>query len=655
MSIKDLIEICENYGVTMATILVLALACVFVFRSVLKNIAKDICHKRNRVHFMFGFLYLIVVLMLNQLLLISLKMTVVFVVIGLFYLFYRIRILNSCSPIAAWYIHKYKEYRADGLSAEHIDYFKKEHWYYIETIDKIEYARLKSSYYDDLGLLGKAYDAANEIPNDLMYESELVDFATMKAMLLWHMGDFSAALKLMEDEKHNTNPIKYMLTAFAFEATGDMDAAYEKVREAKDLCVTKGISPEYEMQIWSNLGRIQCIRGNLSEGIHYMQQANKMLEELEKPNADLQRNIKEPLIVHEAVARGNDSYVIQLLDNYKKQIPAESMANMISYNNLCVEVYRQFGDKKKVFELIVNGYFELSGKLDRTQRAMYQASTFRMLMNGMYVHDWLDDEIARNYEGYENLPVQERVTVYKEFASLFQQSDYYCVRDREPYSKLWEQIRTYYAGSAIADIDAQLISLNPHEIYARGKLMQDKLAILRYLQREQHIDKSKQLYLDLYNMYNDAGLQIEAVNALMTLADECKSPYNILIQFHPFFPPIIYQDWLDKLPASPTPRKTGEDYRLSYTSVAPANVLIYPQKIDVMKEQLKIIVPIVKSWREHPAKYALSIHLSAMLLNLDCREEAEEFYNMFSKNRFSLDHYASWLQEEYYYLTAEFK
>lgn len=654
MGVIDFLDLCESRGIDIALVAVLLLAVASLFLPFKDRVLGKIRHKRNRWYFAFGLMYLVAVILLHKINMIPFRAAFIFAIIDFLYIAYCVFNINHCSPAAAYYIRKYEKLLENGLTAESIGYFAKKHWYICETTDKIAYARLKARYYADLGQMSVAYKAVEGIKVDALYKSEAQDFETIKAMLLWHMGDFSAASKLLENDKHDTNSVKYMLSSFICEFSGNLDGAYEKMKEAKDLCVTHSVRPEYHMQILENFGRIQRLRGNLTEAVQYMHQANKMLEQMKKPRADLQRNTKEGLIFNEALARGADPYVQELLDKYKEQISADSIGNLISYNNCCIEVYRQFGDKKKVYDLIKSSYLEMIDKLDEVQKALYQASTFRMLMNGEYVHDWLDDEIARFYKNYSKLPAPERIVVYKEFAGIFQQQQFYCVRNKKPYKKLWEQIKKYYSGTAIRDIDNYLISLDEYEIYQRGRLLQDKLAILKYLQRDQHIDKSKQIYIDLYNMYNDAGLQIDAINTLMILVDECGSPYNIKIQTNPFFAPVLYQDWIDSAPAGPEPQLLPNGYQLNYFRLQPISFRIYPLKDKVLEEYLNMIIPIVKGWYDHPAKYEFSLHIAHFLMALNRRDEAKEFYDIFCENKLSIDHYATWMKEDYYALTAEF-
>ncbi|MCD8133191.1 MAG: hypothetical protein LUE19_04980, partial [Clostridiales bacterium] len=197
--------------------------------------------------------------------------------------------------------------------------------------------------------------------------------------------------------------------------------------------------------------------------------------------------------------------------------------------------------------------------------------------------------------------------------------------------------------------------LDAHEIYKRCQIMQDKLAILKYLERDKHIEKSKQYYIDLYNMWTDAGLQIAAVNSLVILIDECASADNVKVSFNSSSAPITYQDYLERLPIGPNPLRLGNGYQLLYASPILKNVKIYPQQIPLMQEQLAIIMPIVKSWKSHPVKYEYSLHIARFLMALARKDEAKEFFYIFENSGLSIEHYAEWMKEDYYCMKAEFE
>ncbi len=617
-------------------------------------ILSKIRHQRNCRYFVFGLLYLALAMYLYKINKISLQSVAFLATIDVFYLIYCFFTIDHCSPIATYYLQKYEKLLEKGLTTESIGYFEKKHWYISEVTDKIAYARLKARYYADLGQINIAYKAVDEIRIETLYPSEVQNFETFKAMFLWQMGDFSTATKLLENERHESNPIKYLLAAFIFEYSGNLDDAYKQMKEAMALCSNTRVSPEYHMQILENYGKIHRLRGNLTEAVCYLQQANKMLEQMDNPRADIQKNIKEDLISIEVLVRGADPFVQELLDKYKKQIPANSIKNLISFNNCCIEVYCQIGDKKKVYDLIKSGYYEIIDKLDETERSHYQASIFCMLMNGEYVHDWLDIEIDKSYKNYSNLPVMERIVLYREFAKIFQQQKFSCIRNKKPYRELWDQIKMYYRNAAIDDIDNQIASLSSYEIFKKGKLLQDKLAILKYLQRDKHIEKSKQIYVDLYNMYNDVGLQIEAVNILMILINECGSPYNVMIRPNRFSAWTLYQDWIDSLPDEPDPQLLSGEYQLKYYQSQPEVDSFYPLAVEVMEECLNKIIPTVKRWHDHPAKYIISLQIAINLMRLGRKDDAKLFYDIFCENKLSIDHYDSGVKEDYYALTKEF-
>lgn len=656
MGLADFFDFCEKYGITAAVIILLGFAAAALFFPIFKDkFLYKFRHKRNRWYFLFTIGYAIIGLLLFKLNLTTSKWLAVLMALDVVYFIICVYTMDHELPYAHHMLRKYERFLEDGLASEHIDYFESKHWYISEPVEKIAYARLKGRYYADIGQVKKAYDAFCEINIDLMYDKEEKDFTIMKAMMLWEMGDFSAAAKLLESSVYDGHPVKHMLLSFISEYGGNLDDAYGKMKVAKDLCGTAKVDRVYQIQVLENFGRIQLFRGNYLEAEQYMLQADKLLGELKNPRADLQKNVKQNLIHVEAIMRGDTPYVRGLIEDYKNQLPANSIGNLIAYNNCCVEFYRQVNDTKAAYECIKTGYSQLIGKLDRTQKCLFQASTFRMLINGEYKHDWLDPEIENTYTEYANLSLPDKILVYKEFFGVFHQAKFYSLRKKAPYRKLWEQIKKYYMGSAVSDIDAYLVSLDAHEIYQRSRLIQDKLAILKYLQRDKHIAKSKQLYIDLYNMLKDAGLQIDAVNALMILIDECGSASNVKIQLNPFMRPINYQDYLDRLPPGPEPLPLEDGYQLVYASYMPRAYKVYPQQVPLMEEQLKIVIPIVKSWKNHPVKYEYSLHLAHFLMALGRKDEAKEFFDDFENSGISIEHYADWMREDYIFMKAEFE
>ena len=184
--------------------------------------------------------------------------------------------------------------------------------------------------------------------------------------------------------------------------------------------------------------------------------------------------------------------------------------------------------------LIKTGFREVIDHLNHSQKVLYTASTFRMLMNGHFDRKWFDKFVKPGSKEYDDLPLMDKLTVYKEYMGFFQQEEFRAICNKRPYMGLQKKIMKYYREQAIADIDGLLAAVEPYDRFKYMNLMTMKLGILKLIEGKSHIDKSKGIYVDLYKELYDAGLHLDAIHVLMTLVDECSSAYNVLI-WRPFW------------------------------------------------------------------------------------------------------------------------
>lgn len=332
-----------------------------------------------------------------------------------------------------------------------------------------------------------------------------------------------------------------------------------------------------------------------------------------------------------------------------------SIDNLIQYNNCEISYYRQTGDTKKEFEAIKDGYNKLASKLDIEAKALFQASTFRMVMNGRFQYDWLVSEIENSIDSYFTLPLKEKLAVFKEFTGILQQEEFIYVKGQEPFKGLMDRIFEYYRTQGIADIDFIIDSLDRHEIYLHHCFMLDKLGILKLLDREKHIENSESVYLDLYKTVYDAGLHIMATNVLFVYIDECANPNDLLLLFNSYQPPITYQSFLESIPSPPPPDILEDGIHLSYHRVAfNPHVGIVPLHRDKVEKYIGHIIAEYHKWQNHPIKLEFSLHIAHFLVCLDRVEEAEPFYRFFVDSKVSINQFTAWMGDEYKELSMLF-
>lgn len=356
-----------------------------------------------------------------------------------------------------------------------------------------------------------------------------------------------------------------------------------------------------------------------------------------------------------AMAGQSEAECEAALEEYNKCIPNDSFANRIEYNNCAILLYRQLKNAKRENSILKSGFKDIIGQLNHTQAVVYTASTFRMIMNARFDHGWFDRYVKAGSEEYKNLPLLEKLAVFKEYMGIYQQEEFLAVFSKAPYLGLQKKIMKYYRDSALTEIDAALNKVEPYNMHLYRNLMKHKLSILKLVEGKNHIDRSKDTYISLYKQLYDAGLHLDAADILMTLIDECTSAYNVLI-YRPFWLNAVYYcDYIANAPQPPPPEPDVDGLHLNYYRLGIAGpYAIKPLKVDVIEEHIDTLMSEVRSWKHHPFKVELSIGIARVLMCLERRDEAKEFYQIFKDSGMAETQMAAWARNSIAALEAEF-
>jgi hypothetical protein len=312
-------------------------------------------------------------------------------------------------------------------------------------------------------------------------------------------------------------------------------------------------------------------------------------------------------------------------------------------------------DYNNEYALLKTGYCEVVKSLNHKQRLIYTASTFQMIMNGHYEHGWFDEYIESDIDSYRELSVMEKLTIFREYMGLFRQDELRSVCAIAPYKALKETILEYYNSKAISDIDELLETIESTSIQEYKAVILQKLWVLKIIEGKKHIDKSKDLYVELSRYLFDAGLHLDAVSVLVSLIDECSSPENTLI-WHATWPfPMYYCDYLDSIPPVLNPPLCEDAIHLAYMRTAiPGPLAIKPLKTDIASKYIGIVISEFRSWRNHPYKVDLSVEIARVLMYLNRRNEAKEFYDYFISSGAVESQMPSWMRDDIAALKNEF-
>lgn len=543
----------------------------------------------------------------------------------------------------------YEKRLYQGYVLENIEFFRQEsHWYLLTVQDKMEYQMLRCLYFSELSEYGNAIKALDKIEDFWLYDVEKRTVKLKRAICLIFLGNMKAALQLLgrPEQNDSSNPMVWFAYSKIFENLGDMDVAYEYMEKAKNIVDAGSKLPDWEKgEVYNNYALVAIIKGNNDEALRYMNLAWANI----KRSKDMRiiHIIGSNRIVRMAICGKSREDCERALEEYRRVIPVDSVKNRIEFNNTAILLYRQLGDDEKVYNLIKDDFFDLIPRFNLSEEAHYTVSTFVMLMNGSFEHDWFDPYIKSNYELFAKLPLLERLAIFKAYMGIFQQVNFQALFNLMPYRLLYNTILHYYENDAIREIDEKLAILESNDVFIYEELITQKLGILKLLEGKEHIKKSKDMYLSLYNELYEKGLHIDAMCIMLILLDECQSPYNMEI-INPYrFGRINYSDYIKKVPPAPIPLKAPDKIHLWYPHLTvPRDTTVIPLHIDVIKEHVDTVISEFRTWKHHPAKIDASIEIAHMLACLNRKEEAREFYQFYANSGVAPSQFAYWMQTE---------
>lgn len=683
--------IMENQGMMMAALAVfcLVLASIIALYEYKDKLWKRILNPRNKWYFVLLIVLMALLLILASNHRVPFWLQFVIIVLWLLYLiacFASLPIICGGANKRSDTIRKLRSRRLshlykhldEGLALEYLDYFKSNNIYdapsektpfsirflhmFVDGDVKLSYQFLKSFFLFHTGDVAGAYKTLSAIDRKLLYPEEVQSLDLNRAIFLTLMGDINAAKQLLgnPDDNASSDPEVWMSYAFIAEAQGDMDSAYQFASKSKSLAEI-GSYPDWQLaQIFNNYSRFALIIDNRNETIQYLDRAWEKTKDCH--SVDLIHVIGSNRVLRKAIegCSKNDCYAA--LKEYKDRVGNHSINNSIEIENCEIQLGRQFSDDTAVYNLIKNGYQNLINKLDVHQRELFKASTFRMLMNGLYVHDWFDSEISLDINTYLQLTLEERLRVFKEYIGILTQNNFASLRNQEPYKSLYNLIVRYYRDSVIKEINEEIAKTESYCVYRQNELMKLKLGILRIVEGPEHLEKSEKLYLDQYEMLNNAGLKIEATYTLLFLMDECTTSYNVKIQTTRLVPlpesqglmlvcvPAwsgYYADFIESIiNGAPPPTILDDRIHVNYPQIDfNTPFKITPLHDDIIKEYIDVVIQDFDSLKNHPSKIEMSIEIAHLCMVIGGHDEvAKRMLQYFKKANVNPRQFAAWVR-----------
>lgn len=649
VSLLDFILLHADYAAVILLALGALISAIVIFAEYKSKTIYYVFHKRNKFWFAFATVFGTVICCLILFVSVPVWAIILFVAVwSVFVVYTCVRIksgLKFIHPLSAYYYKKIK----NGYAFECSKFFENPpRFLFLSLSSRLELKILQAAYYGAIYDFKKGYVLLSSIKKENLYKSENDEIDYQRATALIFMGNLGGALELLGDPESNfsKNPFVWWSYSYYYELQGNINLAEKYILKAKAIADVNKISDSDKAQIYNNFARIRIMQGNYEEGIRYY----KIAYEKIKKNKDsrLLYVILNNLIENVAIYEKDQAKCECLLEDYKKLLQFDTVNNINEYNASCLFVNRAFGQEKQSYELIRRNYDALKDKFKPENKALFNVSNLSILLNGRFKYSWLDAEIAcdfRTYEDFNKLPFKEKSAIARQYVALFSQEYFKFLLQKEPYKSIFSYISRYYRTQAISDVEKELSLIEGFEIERYSHLMQYKLSIYKFLQKDEHIDKCKDVYVSLYETMKKAGNSVDAARIMLTLLDECTSPYNQIIKT-PFFEKPYYK-FLEETYPTDEPRENIDGIHIDILEhIINGRFILLPQKNDVIKQYVFELSDEVESWWGHPVKYEMCFNLCRLFLGLNEKERAKRVFAIFKQSQIPLKSYSLWMQRE---------
>ena len=526
------------------------------------------------------------------------------------------------------------------------------HPFFLDNDGKIERSFLRCR----LALLKNdvetAYEELMKLDKSEFYPEEWNEVLIKKAQCLATMGNISTArtaLNLASVDENNplsASPEVWITLAYIEELSGNFDQAYDYAVKAKDYVELSNLPEENKAVILNDCARYEIIHDSRVEADKDISNAWKCIK---KSNSVTREAIAVNMIRVMLEYGYSEKAVMEAFEEYKAIHQSGVISSDIDFFNTYVMILRQFDHKEECYELIKQFYGEMKSRVENQKEQMecIKAIVFHQLMDGEYDYTSLDPDIVTDPKYYADLSLYDRTFIFRHYYEVLSQGRYKYVRMRKPYADLYRLIIDYYdgtsevLGSAIENIDVELRNIKEYNTFRHIELIRRKLFILSIKDKENHIKRNLQQYLDLKLYMENQGLKVDAVNVGVQIVIDASNQDNVPMTNIMTGETIPYSEFVNNAPVI-FPKTDG--IFIIYEEVRPAPWVVPsdPECVELIREYTVKAIEDIRGLQNHPIKAEISIKLIKPCLAMGMDAETKELYSNAMKTVKSDDALASW-------------
>lgn len=162
----------EEFGILLSfAIILIGMSFILLSHEYKEPTLYYIFHKRNRGYLTFLLLYMAAILLLVKFETLSTSSVIILFTLNVLY--FTLCIVGIKKPIglAGFKLKQYENKLATGDIFESKNFFESNHWYLIDSIDKVRFAQLQSRYYAVIEKNKESFDSLHSISHNLLYKN----------------------------------------------------------------------------------------------------------------------------------------------------------------------------------------------------------------------------------------------------------------------------------------------------------------------------------------------------------------------------------------------------------------------------------------------------------------------------------------------------
>ena len=419
-----------------------------------------------------------------------------------------------------------------------------------------------------------------------------------KARILAHLGNYKGACTLTSGLRNIEGDLvlqRAIVDALCQEVRGELAVASETLLSA--LNTTENAVSESIPKIYNNIGRIKTMEGNTTETLLYYEKAAKSAVEM--GDKHLIHVSFQNLILSYALGKKSDK-AEKWIEKYRAKIDENNANDLLEFDNLMLDYFRQSGDKAKLLSAIEQGRSLLYPKITEQQKLVYDISELRIRWNLQLLGPGHLAYIEQQLDKYLLLDLGERYQALKEIHSVLERLKDMNVLD--PFLHFHERV-LHILREMESEIGDHLVSLPEYCVNEKCYWLKE----LVYLQK---IDKTnydfEQVLQRLNNLKDTLSKNenyLEAMRAGLDISDEA----------------------------------------------------MFQKKNEIVWQSVQQTIKELERFKGHPVEAECFIRIARYAFFVEQYQCAKEYFNRFEKKGVSSQHFADWIQAYYAFLAIELK